>query len=98
MKYIITESQHKLLQNRQWALRRYDLVLNELKESIEVLDPCRFADFDDYEHRLTQYMMDGLHPLFYLTDDFDYEGMRNLFKDMFYVDITEAYYSGKEKC
>jgi len=98
MKYIITESQHKLLQNRQWISRSYDLVLNELKDSIEVLDPCRFADFDDYEHRLSQYIMDGLHHLFYLTDDFDYEGMRTLLKDLFYVDMTEAYYSGKEKC
>lgn len=98
MKYIITESQHKLLQNRLWISRRYDLVLKELKESIEGLDPCRFADFDDYEHRLTQYMMDGLHPFFYLTDDFDYNGMKNIFKDLFYVDITEAYHSGREKC
>jgi hypothetical protein len=94
MKYIITESQN----NRLWLLRRYDLVLHELKESIEGLDPCRFADFDDYEHRLTQYIMDGLHHEFYLMDNFDYEGMRNILKDLFYVDITEAYHSGKEKC
>ena len=37
MKIIITESQHKKLQMRQWLLRRYDLVKSAFNETIDEL-------------------------------------------------------------
>jgi hypothetical protein len=39
-----------------------------------------------------------LHPVYYLIDDFDYDGIMSELKDMFYVELTEHYYDSKEKC
>lgn len=42
--------------------------------------------------------MDELHPHFYEFDNFDYDGVESELKDMFYVEATESYSDGREKC
>ena len=98
MKYIITESQYKKLETRQWLLRRYNLLMSEYKEAIEELDPCKFDTFEKYENRVIVYIMDGLHHEYYLNDNFDYDGMEDTLADMFYSEITKIYYNKKERC
>ena len=77
MKYIITESQHKKLQMRQWLLRRYDLVMSEYKESVVEMNPCYFNNCEDYINRVVINLMDSLHHEYYLNDNFDYENNSN---------------------
>jgi len=88
MIFIITESQN----NRRWLMRRYDLVMDYLKQNLKDTDPCRFDSFDDYEARILQYTMDDLHHLFYDIEGFDYDGVMKELDDMFYVEITESYF------
>ena len=94
MKYIITESQY----NRQWLLRRYNLVKIALQETMNYVNPCNFNNFDDYESYFYNVFMDGLHPEFYLIDGFDYEGVKETLKDLYYVDVTEEYFTKKQNC
>ena len=89
MKFIITESQN----NRLWLLRRYDLVSEAFKETVNYINPCEFNSYDGYETRFVMYMMDELHPHFYDIEGFDYNGIREELIEMFYVDITESYYN-----
>jgi hypothetical protein len=45
--------------------------------------------------------MDGLHPYFYDDENIgsiEYDGMHDLLKDYFYVECTEFYFAGREKC
>ena len=45
--------------------------------------------------------MDGLHPYFYDDENIsniEYDGMYNILKDYFYVECTEFYFKGREKC
>ena len=98
MKYIITESQYKKLETRQWLLRRYNLLMSEYKEAIEELDPCKFDTFDRYEKRVIIYIMDGLHHEYYLNDNFDYDGIKEVLMELFYVDLTEHYYDKRQRC
>ena len=98
MKYIITESQYKKLETRQWLLRRYNLLMSEYKEAIEELDPCKFDTFDKYEKRVIVYIMDGLHHEYYLNDNFDYNGIKEVLMELFYVDLTEHYYDKRQRC
>ena len=88
MKIIITESQY----NRIWLLRRYDLVKDSFEETANFIDVCTYHSFDEYERRFVNVMMDELHPVYYLIDNFDYEGMISELKDMFYVELTELYW------
>ena len=101
MKYIITEDQYNRVvysHNRLWILRRFNLFRNALKRTLIDLDPCRFDDFNEYETVFYIYLMDDLHPEYYLIDDFDYDGMIEELKDIFYVDVTESYHDGRKKC
>jgi len=94
MKILITESQY----NRIWLLRRYKLVKDSFEESIDDVNPCRFKTFEEYESFFHEVFMTILHPVYYLIDDFDYDGIMSELKDMFYVELTEHYYDSKEKC
>ena len=94
MKFIITESQH----NKLWVLRRYDLVRYEFEETINFINPCEFYNFDLYKSYFLNILMDSLHPEYYLIDNFDYHGIKEVLKDLFYVELTEHYYDKKTKC
>jgi len=100
MKIIITESQYKRLTdpNYIWVLRRYKKVKDAFNETIKDVIPCNYKSFDEYEIFFYQFFMDELHPEYYLMDNFDYEGIKEVLVDLFYTDITEHYYDEKEKC
>jgi hypothetical protein len=42
--------------------------------------------------------MDGLHPQYYLIDNFDYDLLFNIIINMFYDDLTDRYQNKKERC
>ena len=107
MKYIITEEQYYNLPENQkalfWIKRRLDLVKEELKETFELMefDICRIDDYEKFEKKFFSVLMDGLHPYFYDDEDFshiEYDEMYDLLKDYFYVECTEFYFAGREKC
>ena len=101
MKIIITEKQYDRVAkspSRLWILRNLPIVEDGLVETINDVNPCRFETFDKYESYFFAVLMDVLHPHYYDIDNFDYDGVESELKDMFYVDTTEAYSDGKEKC
>jgi hypothetical protein len=98
MKIIITESQHKKLQMRQWLLRRYDLVMRQYKESVGYSNPCKFNNCKDYINRVVVNIMDGLHPEYYLNDNFDYNGLEDGVIDMFYMELTQLCHDKRQEC
>jgi hypothetical protein len=107
MKIIITEEQYSNLPENQkalfWIKRRLDLVKEELKETFEHMefDICRIDDYDKFEKKFFIVLMDGLHPYFYDDEsigDVEYDAMYDILKDYFYVDCTEFYFVGREKC
>ena len=101
MKILITESQFERLvktPNHNWVLRRYDLVKSAFKETIDEINVCRWGTFDPYESFFYSVVMDVLHPDYYLLDNFDYNGIKSVLKDLFYVELTEHFYDAKEKC
>ena len=107
MKYIITEEQYYNLPENQkalfWIKRRFDLVKEELKETFELMefDICRIDDYEKFEKKFFTVLMDGLHPYFYDDDSIgntEYDAMHELLKDYFYVECTEFYFAGREKC
>jgi hypothetical protein len=101
MKIIITEEQYDRViknPNRIWILRNHQLVKEALIETINDVNPCRFETYDRYESYFFGVFMDELHPHFYEFENFDYDGVESELKDMFYVEATEAYSDGREKC
>ena len=102
MKIIITEEQYDRVvndQSRNWIRRRFNLVEEELKDTYQLMkdDICRL-DYEDFEYRFFSVLMDGLHPYFYDIEGFDYRGVFNMLTDLFYVECTEFYFAGREKC
>jgi hypothetical protein len=91
MKIIITESQY----NKIWLLRRYNLVKDSFDEAVSYVNPCKFTSFVDYERKFVLIMMGELHPVYYLINTFDYDGIMSELKKMFYVELTELYYERK---
>ena len=106
MKYIITETQYERVIGKTplfWIRRKYDLVLKELKETKEIMytDICRIGDYESFEKKFFVVLMDCLHPYFFddvRIDNVEYDEMYDLLKDLFYVDCTEFYFAGREKC
>lgn len=107
MNYIITEGQYaKLPENEKalfWIKRRYGSVLEALKETFELteFDICRIDDYEKFEKKFFSVLMDCLHPYFYDDDNFsitEYDSMYNILMDLFYVECTEFYFKGREKC
>ena len=102
MKIIITEEQYDRVVNtesRNWIRRRFNLVEEELKDTYQLMkdDICRL-DYEVFEYTFFSVLMDGLHPYFYDIEDFDYRGVFNMLTDLFYVECTEFYFAGREKC
>jgi hypothetical protein len=102
MKYIISESQYdrfaKYLPNTLWILRRYEMVKKAFMETSRYLDPCKYDSFDRYETEFYYSLMDDIHESYYLIDGFDYEGVMEEIKEMFYVDLTEDYFKRRKNC
>lgn len=106
MKYIITEVQYDRVINQPtlfWIKRRYDLVEACLKETFELteFDICRIDDYKKFEKKFYSVFMDCLHPYYYDDDNFsyaEYDTMYEVLQDLFYVECTEFYFAGREKC
>ena len=106
MKYIITEEQFDRVLNEPilfWVKRRYDLVEKSLKETFELMefDICRTDDYEKFEKKFFQVFMDCLHPYFYDNDTFgddSYDVLYSILQDLYYVECTEFYFAGRERC
>jgi len=107
MKYIITEEQYDRVVNKNilfWIKRRYDLVEKALRETYDLMgfDICRIDDYEKFEKKFFTVMMDCLHPYFYDDENFthlEYDMMCEVvLRDLFYVECTEFYFKGREKC
>ena len=103
MKYIITEEQYDKIFNRyslSWVKRRYDLVKESLKEACELMEYsiCRIDDYERFEKEFFHVMMDNLHPYFYEDENFNYNDVFEVLRDLYYVECTEFYFKGREKC
>jgi hypothetical protein len=106
MKIIITEEQFDRVLNEPilfWVKRRYDLVEASLKETFEYMefDICRIDDYEKFEKKFFSVQMDCLHPYFYGNDTFgddSYDVLYSILQDLYYVECTEFYFKGREKC
>lgn len=103
MNIIITEEQYDRVINQSpilWIKRRYDLVIEELEENFKDLEEiiCRNKTYEEFEYRFFTMLMDGLHPYYYDDESFNYDEMFEALKDMFYVECTEFYFKGRERC
>ena len=107
MNYIITEGQYaKLPENEKalfWIKRRFGSVKEALKETFELtkFDICRIDSYDRFENKFFSVLMDCLHPEIYNDENFDhwtYDTMFNILQDLFYVECTEFYFKGRERC
>ena len=106
MKIIITEEQYDRVFNQKslfWIKRRFDSVKEALKETFELMefDICRIDDYEKFEKKFFIVLMDSLHPYYYDDDSIgsvEYDAMHDILKDLFYVDCTEFYFAGREKC
>lgn len=103
MRYIITEEQYDRIISKDslsWVKRRYDLVRQELKNTIDFTKDsiCNYDSYEKFEHYFFSVFMDCLHPYFYDYDNFDYEGVFHSLIDLFYVECTEFYFDGRERC
>ena len=107
MKIIITEIQYSNLPENQkalfWIKRRFNSVMKALKETFELMefDICRIDNYDRFENKFFSVLMDCLHPEFYDDENFDhwtYDTMFNILQDLYYVECTEFYFAGREKC
>jgi hypothetical protein len=107
MKIIITEEQYYRIPENQkalyWIKRRFDSVLIALKETFEVMefDICRIDNYEKFENKFYNVLMDNLHQYFYADEKFDhwtYDTMFNILMDLFYVECTEFYFAGRKKC
>ena len=107
MKYIITEGQYANLPENEkalfWIKRRYGSVKEALKETLGHMefDICRIDSYDRFENKFFSVLMDCLHPEIYDDENFDhwtYDTMFNILQDLYYVECTEFYFKGREKC
>ena len=94
MRYIITESQHRMV-TKQWLLRRIDKVIEQFNDTIELIDPCKYDEYDRYEYQVMSYMVDGLHHEYYLIPHFDIAGLENAVIEMFYDEMRDIYRNKK---
>ena len=107
MKIIITEEQFDRVVNKTvlfWIRRRFDLVKKALMETYDLMefDICRIDDYEKFEKKFFTVMMDCLHPHFYDDENFthlEYDMMCEVvLRDLYYVECTEFYFAGREKC
>lgn len=101
MKYIISESQYKKVihsPNRLWISRRYEMLKKAFMATLKYSNPCSYNSFEQYEALFYHNLMDDIHESYYLTDNFDYLGVIEELKDLFYVDLTEDYFNRKKNC
>lgn len=103
MKIIITEEQYDRVvndQSRMWVRRNYKFVKDELETAFKFTkdDVCRYDTYEKFEGYFFTVLMDCLHP-YYMDIDYDvYKGLESELTDLFYIECTEFYFDGREKC
>jgi hypothetical protein len=103
MKYIITEEQYDIViggDSLAWVKRRYNLVQEELKNTIEFTKDsiCRYNTYEEFEKHFFAVFMDGLHPYYAGDEIFDFDGVFDSLIYLFYVECTEFYFKGRKRC
>jgi hypothetical protein len=101
MKIIITEEQYgRMFNSKLWLRRNYDLVKQELKATMDFTRDriCDKDEFENFEYYFFSVFMDCLHPYYWEETNFDYKEFQSTLTDMFYVECTEFYFNGREKC
>lgn len=74
------------------------MVKKSFKETLRNVDPCILHPFEQYENEFYHTLMDDIHESYYLIDGFDYLGVFEELKDLFYVDLTEEYFNRRKAC
>jgi hypothetical protein len=101
MKIIITEEQYgRIFNSKLWLRRNYDLVKQELKDTMDFTRDriCDKDEYENFEYYFFSVFMDSLHPYYWEETNFDYKEFKSTLTDMFYVECTEFYFAGREKC
>jgi hypothetical protein len=101
MKIIITEEQYgRMFNSKLWLRRNYDLVKQELKSTMDFTRDriCDKKEYEKFEYYFFSVFMDCLHPYYWEETNFDYKEFQATLTDMFYVECTEFYFAGREKC
>ena len=103
MKIIITEEQYDKVvnnQSRMWIKRHFNLVKQGLKDTINFTRDgiCRYDTYEDFEYYFFAVLMDCLHPYYWEIENNIYLGIQPELNNLFYVECTEFYFAGREKC
>jgi hypothetical protein len=70
----------------------------EYAKALRQISPCNHDDSESYLNMMIHYTMDGLHPQYYLIDNFNYDLLYDVILDIFYVDSIEKYNSEIKNC
>lgn len=86
--------------SKLWLRRNYDLVKQELEATMDFTRDriCDKDEFENFEYYFFSVFMDCLHPYYYEETNFNYKEFQSTLTDMFYVECTEFYFNGREKC
>ena len=106
MKIIISEDQHDRVvstQSRNWVRRNYEFVKEGLKDTFNLTkdDICRYDNYEDFEYYFFSVLMDCLHQYYMDIENHNYHiylGIEPELIDLFYVECTEFYFAGRERC
>jgi hypothetical protein len=103
MKIIITEDQHDKVvktQARNWVRRNFNLIKDELETAFKFTkdDVCRYDTYEKFESYFFSVFMDCLHPYYFDIEHDIYLNIESKLVDLFYVDCTEFYFAGRERC
>ena len=101
MRFIITEEQYaRMFNSKLWLRRNYDLVKQELNSTMDFTQDgiCRRDTYEDFEYYFFAVLMDCLHPYYWDIENNIYLGIQPELIDLFYVECTEFYFAGREKC
>ena len=74
------------------------MIKKSFMETLKWVDPCNYDSIERYEAEFYHSLMDDIHESYYLIDGFDYLGVFEELKDLFYVDLTEDYFLRKKNC
>ena len=74
------------------------MIKKSFMETLKWVDPCSYDSIERYEAEFYHSLMDDIHESYYLIDGFDYNGVIEELKDLFYVDLTEDYFLRKKNC
>lgn len=100
---MITEEQYDRVvnnQSRMWIRRNFISVKQGLRDTFEYTkdDICRYDTYEKFESFFFDVLMDCLHEHYMDIEHSIYLGIEPELIDLFYVECTEFYFAGREKC